>query len=178
MKVCPGCHEEKRIEEYYVSKSQCKTCCKARDKRYREANRARLNEYDRQRNKAEHRVADRAKRASTGKGRASMRQRREKFVETNPLKRSAHVAVRAALKRGEMRREPCQFVELATGQRCYAKATEGHHEDYTKPLEVVWLCKKHHDERHVMLRNQERTGQILPWKIARNWDDGIELAPF
>ena len=25
---------------------------------------------------------------------------------------------------------------------------EAHHEDYTKPLEIIWLCRKHHREHH------------------------------
>lgn len=29
---------------------------------------------------------------------------------------------------------------------CGDKKVEGHHEDYSKPFEVMWLCKKHHIE--------------------------------
>lgn len=25
---------------------------------------------------------------------------------------------------------------------------EAHHEDYSKPLEVIWLCKLHHEDHH------------------------------
>lgn len=28
--------------------------------------------------------------------------------------------------------------------KCGKKKVEAHHEDYSKPLEVLWLCKKHH----------------------------------
>ena len=25
---------------------------------------------------------------------------------------------------------------------------EAHHEDYSKPLEIIWLCRNHHREHH------------------------------
>jgi hypothetical protein len=37
-------------------------------------------------------------------------------------------------------RQPCSV--------CGAMKVEAHHTDYSKPLEVVWLCKKHHAEAH------------------------------
>lgn len=45
-----------------------------------------------------------------------------------------------AVRDGKIRREPC-FV-------CGKGETEGHHYDYDKPLNVVWLCFKHHREAH------------------------------
>ena len=36
---------------------------------------------------------------------------------------------------------------------CNDEHSEAHHEDYTKPLEVIWLCKTHHGELH---RNKRR----------------------
>jgi len=30
----------------------------------------------------------------------------------------------------------------------------GHHPDYSKPLDVIWLCKSHHDKLHKWLREK------------------------
>ena len=48
-------------------------------------------------------------------------------------------AVSMALKKGELTKEPCM---------CGETKVEGHHPDYKKPLEVVWMCKRHHTELH------------------------------
>jgi hypothetical protein len=45
-----------------------------------------------------------------------------------------------AVKIGKLKRKPCVI--------CGNKKVEGHHEDYNKPFEVLWLCKKHHLARH------------------------------
>lgn len=52
----------------------------------------------------------------------------------------AHKAVQDAVARGKMLRMPCQV--------CGDKRSHAHHEDYSKRLEVEWLCQKHHAERH------------------------------
>lgn len=43
------------------------------------------------------------------------------------------------LKRGKIQRQSCEV--------CGAKA-EMHHDDYSKPLQVRWLCRDHHLEHH------------------------------
>jgi len=48
--------------------------------------------------------------------------------------------LREAVKNGSVIKYPCVV--------CGEKKSNGHHEDYSKPLEVVWLCLKHHMERH------------------------------
>ena len=45
-----------------------------------------------------------------------------------------------AIKTGRIVRLPCEA--------CGEENTHGHHEDYTKPLDVIWLCPIHHKEAH------------------------------
>ena len=60
------------------------------------------------------------------------------------IRRNAKQRVIMAVKRGTIIKLPCGI--------CGNSKVEGHHEDYNKPLEVVWLCNKHHRERHQLLR--------------------------
>jgi len=50
--------------------------------------------------------------------------------------------------RRKLKKQPC--VICGEHQRVHA-----HHENYSRPLEVVWLCQSHHAERHVEIRRSE-----------------------
>lgn len=64
----------------------------------------------------------------------------------HPLSEAARVKDRARtvagvyLRRGKVEKRPCQV--------CGAGRSEMHHPDYGKPLEVVWLCRRHHLDLH------------------------------
>jgi hypothetical protein len=56
----------------------------------------------------------------------------------------ARVKAREAVRRGKMERLPCEV--------CGAIKVDAHHDDYSKPLDVRWLCRVHHNEHHAKAR--------------------------
>jgi hypothetical protein len=70
------------------------------------------------------------------------------YRHRHPDRRRAHSAVLRALRKGALVKSPC--VDCGTSDRLHA-----HHEDYTKPLEVIWLCTFCHRARHIA-QQQER----------------------
>ena len=57
-----------------------------------------------------------------------------------PEKQHARSLLYYAVKKGVIKKEPCSV--------CGKKKSQGHHDNYFKPLEVIWLCPLHHAERH------------------------------
>jgi hypothetical protein len=56
---------------------------------------------------------------------------------------------------------------------CGASKADGHHPDYTKPLEVIWLCRKHHVAEHRRLRlagieipGREALGRVMTFRTT------------
>lgn len=130
---CRHCETSKLKSEFYDSHiradgraGECKECTKARVKHRARSNPA-VQEYDRSRAKLPHR-RERA-RAVTKKWRAE-----------NPDGYKAHSAVSNAVRDGRLAKEPCVF--------CRSKEVHAHHKDYSKPLDVVWLCPKCHHRMH------------------------------
>lgn len=63
----------------------------------------------------------------------------KKSINKHIHKQRARLAVKEALKDGRIKKLNCF---------CGSETSEAHHMDYTKPLEVVWLCRTHHADRH------------------------------
>ncbi len=65
----------------------------------------------------------------------------------NPEKPKAQAALRKAVAKGKIKKQPCEV--------CGAKKTEAHHDDYSKPFDVRWLCRIHHEDiHHPLLRSE------------------------
>jgi len=69
------------------------------------------------------------------------REKNARWKAANREKYLAHKRVEAALRFGKLARQPCE--------RCGATdLVHAHHDDYARPLDVMWLCPTHHRERH------------------------------
>lgn len=156
MKTCFKCKKEKPYSEFYVHPQmgdghlgKCKTCTRKDSEERRKLKEKTdlawvLNERERHREKsAKTREAGKATIQTLENKRDALENYRKKF----PLKHAAHVLFGNALKRGAITKKPCEV--------CGNEKVEGHHDDYEKPLEVRWLCKKHHMAHHVAMRDLE-----------------------
>ena len=73
--------------------------------------------------------------------------RKKNWNEENPEKVAAHNALNRAVKAGEVTKLPCNI--------CGEVNVQGHHEDYSRPLEVIWLCCSCHKRLHTEMNNKD-----------------------
>lgn len=151
MKTCKKCLQQKPITEFYKQKrmldgrlSFCISCVKERIVRHRLENIERIKEYDRNRPNAK----ERARKNQLRDNRISKRISGEKWRMRNKEKKYAHGLVAKAIKSGRLLKKPCEV--------CGNPKSNGHHEDYSKPLDVIWLCHTHHVEAHKRINEQKR----------------------
>jgi hypothetical protein len=137
-KQCFRCLQTKLLVDFYKHKgmadgylNKCKLCAKLDSTNYRNNNLEKVREYDKNRKNKVERI-----KASNEVG---------KLWRLQDKRRSrAHSMVYKAIKSGKLVREPCQ--------RCNEIKTRGHHENYDKPLDVMWLCEPCHRQRHKELK--------------------------
>lgn len=146
--ICKDCRKETPASGFYDSnKGKCKECVKARVRQHRAANIEIVRAYDRERGQLPHRRADRAARAWKYKEKHELAIRRNR--QENPEKYRARNAVNNAVRDGKLQVKPCERCGDGVG-------VQAHHDDYSKPLDVMWLCPKHHGERHRELNEIRR----------------------
>lgn len=79
------------------------------------------------------------------------------------LMNKARSAVYNALRNGKLRRKSCEI--------CGADKAHAHHDDYARPLQIRWLCARHHfswhagERRQVLLRKVSVEGATF-WRVA------------
>lgn len=164
LKTCFKCGHEKSRTEFYRHPQmadgllgKCKVCTK-RDTANREAKllsdpATRELEYTRHRLKSrKYRSDGRAQKQPNPLKRAAM----ARHIAKHPVATKARQAVARAVRSGKLVRTPCEV--------CGDPKSQAHHEDHTKPLDVRWLCAKHHSEADNALRAKKRT---LPRYMVR-----------
>ena len=129
-KPCMRCGVTKDIAEFYAHPqmsdghlNKCKECTKADIRANRRKRVDYYREYDRRRFSTEARKVTRLachKRAGA----------------KHPDRFRARAAVARAIRAGRLTRKLCEV--------CGESQTHAHHDDYSKPLDVRWLCVKHH----------------------------------
>lgn len=68
--------------------------------------------------------------------------------QRNPEKTKAHWTVQNALRNGKLIKQPCEI--------CGKDKTHAHHDDYSQPLCVKWLCHTCHVDTHHPHRHKQK----------------------
>ena len=145
MKTCTKCNESKPVEAFRPDERSpdgyaywCRRCFN------------RASEASKRRNKEAYNAKERAKYArrmvklhGDGYVVGSPENRSVRASKLDPevkrLRHNARRVTRRAIAEGKLVKLPCQ---VCGGD------SEAHHPDYSKPLDVVWLCASHHKEIH------------------------------
>lgn len=106
---------------WYSWYNQCRDCMRVNDRFYKR------KDYDP--------VKQRRKRAIR-KARGKDIECAKRMMAKYPEKYAARNKLRLAVYAGKIKKLACEM--------CGDPKTHGHHEDYSKPLDVRWLCAKHH----------------------------------
>lgn len=141
-KECGGCGKSKNMDDFHNSnqtddgkQARCKECQRA----YRLKKRSEKNAVVKPKVK---KTADMVayRREYNAAHREQINKQKTDWWRRNRDRESVRNKTRYAIRVGKLVRQPCSV--------CGAVEVEAHHTDYSKPLEVVWLCHTHHLEAH------------------------------
>jgi hypothetical protein len=148
---CRICGESNYKNFYSSNKSRCKECVKFSARKYREDNKEKVMEYDRNRPNKEERVKKNIDRIRSDPEKLKKyRDQQMDYVKRNRHKSNARQKLARALLKGKVKRaNNCEHCGIEDN-------IQGHHYDYNKPLDVIWLCSKCHANEHIRINNEKR----------------------
>ena len=132
-RICCECGQEKLLEDFPRNRTKklghgycCKKCWRM---------------YDKDKSKKPQEIA-RVRRWHQSE-RGKMMDKRRRLLRKDKIR--VKNMLNYLIERGIIQRRPCEV--------CGDKNGQGHHPDYSKPLEVIWLCQNHHSAEHKRLNN-------------------------
>jgi len=124
--------------------NECKKCANQKRRQYRIRNIDAERERERKKNRAKPLSVRREETALF----------RKKYLAQN----NATKKLRYAVRKGKIQKPDNCSSCGSSGD------LDGHHEDYRKCFEVVWLCKACHGRRHSEINDEIRLGDTEKWK--------------
>lgn len=148
-KTCNRCNEPKAVDCFSLDRSKkdgLRTLCKACTALTYKSPKTLKQTADRMRElrktekwKAYYKESAKAWR-KTPKGQAYSLVSNRQAAQAHPERHLARKVVNEAVRYGHLEKVPCFC--------CGDSKVEARHPDYSRPLDVVWLCQKHHGEIH------------------------------
>lgn len=177
MKICSRCKQTKSLNDFYTDPSkqsglryECKECGRASKRAHSRTEKGIA--YRKSYTQTESAKLAKKRYRASNKGRDTSRAHKKKYVYSEESKeilratrrrwnkteigKSQRAADRkkqigagryrvyhkvlTALRNGSLQKMPCE--------KCGKEKTQAHHDDYSKPLDIRWLCSKHHSEHH------------------------------
>ena len=145
--MCSKCLRKKPPSQFHKDKSKseglrttCIECVKQYGKSYRTENKERRERQTRHWRQDNPERAAEISRRSYKKNATKHKETVSAYRASNRKKAVAHGKVAYALRAGQLVPMRCEV--------CGSAKTEAHHDDYDRPLDVKWLCRKHHKAHH------------------------------
>lgn len=166
-KRCPKCEESKDVADFYRNRarhdglsSYCKSCMNQSSAKWRKNNPDRQAEIEKRyeqahpgrRREISERYAERHPEGRLEAGRRYVKRHPDRIAarvkrerKANPKIFKARKALTGAVERGAvLKPTSCEDCE----RELEARLIHGHHADYSRPLDVEWLCARCHATRH------------------------------
>lgn len=155
-RTCTGCSTLKSVDAFATTTrktpdgrvSKCRECISVLKRAYYIKSIERIRERQRKFDSLPHRVVAHRTYRTSSAGKETAERARRKAIQKHPEKFRARAAAAHAARTGKIEKLPCR--------ECGSLKVEAHHPDYSRPLEVIWLCQRHHNDEHQRLKRAKR----------------------